>query len=198
MANIGMLTFWMPKKDLTMIRSLHLSALRSFVVPAVTAVAILAASSAQAADPKVLGTFGDWTAYSFKETSGTVCYMASQPKKAKGDYTSRGDIFALITHRPGEKTRDVVSLVIGYPFKDESDATITIDKATYKLFTKGERAWARDTKTDAEIAASIRRGSGMVVKGISSRGTETTDTYSLRGSNDAYAAISKECGLKVD
>lgn len=181
-----------------MTRSFRLSALRALAIPAMAAAMALTAGTANAADPKVLGTFGDWTAYSFKESSGTVCYMASQPKKAMGDYTSRGDIFTLITHRPGEKTRDVVSLVIGYPFKDESDAVLTIDKSKFSLFTKGERAWARDSKTDSDIADSIRRGSSMVVKGVSARGTETTDTYSLRGSSDAYAAITKECGLKID
>jgi hypothetical protein len=35
----------------------------------------------------------------------------------------------------------------------------------------------------------------MTVKGMSKRGTLTTDTFSLKGSGEAYDAVSKECGL---
>lgn len=158
----------------------------------------LATGSAAAADPRILGSFGEWTAYAYKEPGGKVCYMASQPRKAEGDYTQRGDIFALLTHRPGEKSLNVVSIVAGYSYKEGSEVSLRIDRKDWSLFTQGERAWARDSKTDAAIADGLRKGTRMVVKGTSSRGTETTDTYSLTGSNAAYEAISRECGVKVD
>jgi len=39
----------------------------------------------------------------------------------------------------------------------------------------------------------MRAGLTMVVKGTSSRGTLTTDTYSLRGFTAAYDAMQKAC-----
>ncbi|MDX1424550.1 MAG: invasion associated locus B family protein, partial [Kiloniellales bacterium] len=48
---------------------------------------------------------------------------------------------------------------------------------------------------DQAIVKAMRAGSSMVVKGTSSRGTVTTDTYSLLGFSKAYAAISKACGV---
>ncbi len=36
----------------------------------------------------------------------------------------------------------------------------------------------------------------MIVAGISSRGTLTTDTYSLNGFTAAYDAITRACGVK--
>ena len=65
----------------------------------------------------------------------------------------------------------------------------------FTLFTQNDMAWAVDDKTDRDIAKAIRGGSKMVVKGTSSRGTKTTDTFSLRGSSAAHDAISRECGL---
>lgn len=171
---------------------------RAAGLAAVAAVAALTAVPAQAADPRVLNTFGDWTAYVSKESSGKVCFMVSQPKKAEGDYTQRGDIFAFITHRPGEKRLNEVQIIAGYPYKEKSEATLRVDRQEWKLFTNGEHAWAYDAKSDAAIADAVRKGSSMVVKGVSARGTETTDTYSLTGSNAAYEAIAKECGLKVE
>ncbi len=154
-----------------------------------------AAAPAQAADPTELGTFGKWSAFVFTEDGNKVCYMASEPDKDEGDYKARGKIYALVTHRPAEGTKNVFSYITGYPYKAGSDATVKIDSTTYTLFTQDETAWAPDASTDNKITDSIRKGSKMVVKGTSKRGTLTTDTFSLSGSGAAHDAISKECGI---
>lgn len=146
-------------------------------------------------EPRLIETSGDWSAYVFMEDGKKVCYMASQPKKAEGDYTRRGDIFALITHRPGENTKDVFSYITGYSYKPGSDVTVTIDSDKFTLFSQDDTAWASDASTDGKISQAIRKGSKMVIKGVSSRGTQTTDTFSLKGSGAAHSAISKECGI---
>lgn len=155
-----------------------------------------AAAPSHAADPRELGTFGKWSAYVFTEDGNKVCYMASKPDKDEGDYTKRGDIFALITHRPAEGTKNVFSYIAGYPYKAGSDVTVKIDSNSFTLFTQDETAWAPDATTDNKISNAIRKGSKMVVKGKSKRGTLTTDTFSLKGSAAAHDAISKECGVK--
>jgi len=152
--------------------------------------------SASAAEPRSIGKYSDWEAFVFIEDGNKVCYMASQPKKAEGNYARRGDIFALVTHRPAEGTKNVFSYITGYSYKPGSDANLKIDSNNFTLFTQDETAWAPDAATDNKIAASLRRGSKMVVKGTSSRGTATTDTFGLKGSSAAHEAISKECGIK--
>jgi len=160
-----------------------------------TAAFLLFAPAAMADEPRLIETSGDWSAYVFMEDGKKVCYMASQPKKAEGDYTRRGDIFALITHRPGENTKDVFSYITGYSYKPGSDVTVTIDSDKFTLFSQDDTAWASDASTDGKISQAIRKGSKMVIKGVSSRGTQTTDTFSLKGSGAAHSAISKECGI---
>lgn len=154
------------------------------------------ATPAFANQPTVLSSHNAWTAYTFKEGNGTVCYVASQPTKAEGNYTKRGEIFALITHRPVENTRNVFSYIAGYDYKPGSEVTLTIDNQTFNLFTHKDMAWAKDTDTDNKIADAIRRGSSMVVKGTSARGTLTTDTYSLRGSGASHDAINRACNVR--
>ena len=44
--------------------------------------ALTGATAASAQDVTVIGTHGVWTAYSYQEDSGIVCYMASEPTKA--------------------------------------------------------------------------------------------------------------------
>jgi len=157
---------------------------------------LMGASTVSAQTPQLIGNFGDWAAYSFTENGGKVCYMVSQPKKAKGNYTKRGDVFALITHRPSEKTKNVFSYITGYTYKSGSDVNVTIGDDRYTLFTQKDMAWTPDQNSDNKVTQSIRKGSGMVVKGTSSRGTVTTDTFSLKGSGGAHDAINKACGVK--
>ena len=161
----------------------------------VSLVFIASTQSAHAIKPRLLGTFGDWRAYTFLENGNKVCYMAAQEKTQVGNYTSRGEIYALITHRPAEKTRDVFSYISGYPYKSGSEVSIKVNGSTHKLFTQDETAWAADAAADKSLVDSIRKGSQMVVKGTSKRGTLTTDTFSLDGSGNAYKSITAECGL---
>jgi invasion protein IalB len=156
------------------------------------------AASAQAESLKALGDFGDWSGYVMTEGGTKVCFMASQPVKAEGNYTQRGDIHLLITHRPAQKATNEVSVVTGYPFKDGKDVEVAIGKKTWKMFSKGERAWAWDHEADNALVAAMRKGTNMVIKGTSERGTDTVDTYSLRGSSAAYEAISNACGVPVE
>lgn len=163
-------------------------------VLSVLALALTWGQNAKAEEPRLIGTHGDWSAYVFMEGANKVCYMASQPKKAEGNYTSRDPVFALVTHRPAEGTRDVFSYITGYTYKPGGDATVTIDGSRQVLFTQDDTAWAPDAETDGMLAVKIRSGSSMVVEGTSSRGTVTKDTFGLSGSGAAHDAINKECG----
>lgn len=154
------------------------------------------AAPAFAEEPKLLSTHGDWAAYSFRENGGTVCYMASQPKKSEGAYKKRGQVFALVTHRPAENTKNVFSFISGYTYKSGASVTLSVDGKDYTLFTNKDMAWAKDAETDNKIAESLRKGSKIVVKGVSSRGTKTVDTFSLKGSGAAHEAIGKACNVK--
>ncbi len=154
-------------------------------------------SAAAAAAPKLIGEYDDWVAYYYQDAGGKVCYMASTPKKDEGKYTKRGDIYAVVTHRPNEKSFDVVNINAGYTFKPESKVTVKIGGKTFdKLFTSGDKAWAVNDKTDKEIVAAMKKGSRMIVHGTSSKGTATKDTYSLAGFSQAYKAISNKCKAK--
>lgn len=156
-------------------------------------IALINISPASAQEPQLLETYDDWNVYVFNEEAGKVCYMASKPAKAEGNYSKRGDIFALITNRPAEGTKNVFSYITGYSYRAGSDATVEIDGKKFMLFTQDDTAWAPDADTDSKLAEAIKSGSNMVVKGVSGRGTATTDTFSLKGSTAAYDRITKEC-----
>lgn len=141
---------------------------------------------------ELLGEFTDWKAAAFNEEGGKGCFIMSGPKRSEGNYTRRDPTFVHVTHRTAAGTRDVVSVTAGYTYKPDSVVTITIGDKKFTLFTKDGAAWA-DDGTDRALVAAMKAGSRMVVQGTSSRGTLTTDTYSLSGFSAAYKAISEAC-----
>ena len=143
-----------------------------------------------------LGDFDDWSAFRFSENGNRACYMASQPTKHEGNYTRRGEIYALVTHRPAENRRDEVSFIAGYNHQAESVVEVKIGGSAFKLFTKEDGAWTANKDEDKRLVGAMIKGSRMVVRGTSGRGTKTTDTYSLKGFTKAYQAITESCNLQ--
>ena len=87
----------------------------------------------------------------------------------------------------------MVQVIAGYRYKPQSDVSLTIDGKTFKLFTIEDRAYAESEEDDGRIITLMKRGLRMTVVGISSRGTKTTDTYSLSGFTKTKAVIDKAC-----
>lgn len=151
-------------------------------------------SAAQQAE--YLATHRDWHAFQYSENGNPVCYVASQPTREEGNYTQRGDVFVLVTHRPAENSRNVVSFVTGYTYQSGSTVSVEIDnERDFTLITNNDTAWATDAQADQSLVDGMRAGLTMVVQGTSSRGTLTTDTYSLRGITAALREIDRACGL---
>lgn len=150
---------------------------------------------ASAQSVKTLGEFNDWTAHTMTENGKKVCYIASQPKKDEGQYSVRGQIYFVVTHRPADKQFNVVTVFAGYAYRPGSPVELSVDQTKFELFTEGETAWAHD-EMDRRIVQEMKKGSSMVIRGTSARGNATKDTYSLKGVSAALTAINKACDVK--
>ncbi len=145
------------------------------------------------AHAEFLGTFGDWEAHWNAEGAAKVCYAATTPTKSAGNYTKRGKIFLLVSHRPADKTLGFVSLEAGYTYKQDGNITAQIGGTSYPMFASGDMAFAFE---DKPLVQGMIRGADLTIVGYSARGTKTTDTFSLKGFTAAYNAASKACGVK--
>ncbi|MSP51774.1 MAG: hypothetical protein EXQ91_05200 [Alphaproteobacteria bacterium] len=166
------------------------SAMRGAVIVAALAI-ISVGADAQA--PKMLSAHRDWSVFSYTEHGKKVCYAAAKPANSVPSTTKRGEIFFLVTFRPAEKVSDEVSVQLGYPVKDGSEVAVDIDGKKFELFTDTETAWARTAQIDKAIVQAMIKGSDLVVRGASARGTKTTDHYSLQGFKAAHEALVKAC-----
>jgi Invasion associated locus B (IalB) protein len=165
---------------------------RLYVAFAAGVFAIAGQSLAQ--EPTSLGSFDDWEAYTYKAKDSRVCYIYSSPKKSEAAKKVRRDpIYFMVTHWPGRKIKGQVSTIIGYPFKDSSLVKLSVDGASFDLYTSGDMAWADGAETEKKILGAMKTGSSLVISGVSGRGTQTTDTYSLAGAQAAMDKIDATC-----
>ena len=165
-----------------------------------TACATLLALSANAAfaqeSTNIVGKATDWSI--FTEADPKECWGVSPPKETlntrDGQPVSvrRGDILLFVTFRPGNGAGEV-SFTGGYPFAPGSTVSVVIDGQTYEMFTDGEWAWAASPADDATLLTALKKGSTAVVTGRSSKGTQTQDTFSLRGFTAAMEEAAKRC-----
>lgn len=166
--------------------------MRRFTLTYTFLTALLLSFGAEAAGFEFLGPQGDWDVFADKTKNASVCYIASVPKKASHT-NRRGDIYVLVTIRKSEGFKDVVSFHQGYPLDKSKDVKVQIGGADFKLFASGETAWAYETKDDTRLVKMMKAGATMKAVGISTRGTKTTDVYSLKGITAAYNAMRKAC-----
>ncbi|MEM8915853.1 MAG: invasion associated locus B family protein [Pseudomonadota bacterium] len=142
-----------------------------------------------------LGQHRDWTVLKHEEGENVLCYIASRPTREQGEYSARDEVHILVTHRPYLNTRDVVSILAGYTYKEDSVVEAQIGNTNFAFYPSGEYAFSRNPEDDRRLVAAMKAGVEMIVTGTSDRGTETTDTYSLRGFTAAYDQSIEACGL---
>jgi hypothetical protein len=141
-----------------------------------------------------LGKFESWEAFTYNTPESKVCYVFSAPSKSEATRAAkRSEIYFMVSHWPGKKIKGQPSTMIGYPFKEGSDVTISIGDKDFLLYPVGEQAWTDKAETERAIAIAMKAGKSMTVKGVSVRGTETTDTYSLAGFSAAMSTIDNAC-----
>jgi invasion protein IalB len=143
----------------------------------------------------LLGQFGEWGAYRATPGGKKICFALSKPTSATSEPAgrSRDPSYAFVSTRPTEKVRNEVSVIVGYPQRPGHDATAAIGSATYSMYTQNDGAWVKNAAEEAQMVETMRKGSDLVVKSESSRGTKTTDTYSLKGIAQALDKVAEEC-----
>jgi hypothetical protein len=145
---------------------------------------------------KQIDKSGKWTAHLLTEKNKRICFVHSEPTKKVGQYTRRGDVFVQITHRPHANVTNEVGFTAGYAFKKDSNAVVEVDGRKFSLFTHKDGAWANDNKGDDALVQAMMKGRQLLIRGTSSRGTKTIDTYSLIGFTRTYKAIGKACKVR--
>ena len=154
-----------------------------------------AAAIAGGAEPTLLGQYGTWGAYSATPAGKRVCFALAKPSASKTNPPNRprDPAYAFVSSRPAEKVINEVSIMIGYQLKPGSESTLEVGGASYAMYTQGDGLWIKNAAEEERMVDAMRKSADVTVKGVSAKGTETTDTFSLKGLAQALDRIAQDC-----
>ncbi len=151
-----------------------------------------------AAQATLLGQFGDWGAYSATPGGKKLCFALSKPTAMVDNPPNRRNashgVYLFVSSRPTDKVKAEVSvLIVNYVFKPAADASATVGGASFALYTQNDGAWVKNAGDEPKLVDAMRKSADLVIKATSSRGTQTTDTFSLKGISQALDRVAQEC-----
>lgn len=152
------------------------------------------AAFAQESNNRVAVT-SDWNV--FTEEEPKECWGVTVPRETVNTrdgqpvQARRGEILLFVTFRPGRPGE--ISFTGGYPFANGSTVAMNVDGTNFELFTDGEWAWPASPEQDAQLLAAMKAGTSAVLTARSERGTQTQDTFSLRGFTAAMTEAESRC-----
>jgi hypothetical protein len=145
--------------------------------------------------PTLLGQYGDWGVYTASPGGKKICFTIAKPASSETTPPgkTRNPSYMFISSRPGEKVTDEVSIIIGYPFKPNSEATVAVGNASFALYTQQDGAWIKNAAEETHLIEAMRGGDNAVIKGTSAKGTRSTDVFSLKGLAQALDRSGQDC-----
>ncbi|RBP14278.1 hypothetical protein DFR50_10931 [Roseiarcus fermentans] len=176
----------------------------------------------EAAKPNLVASFGDWNVFVGQAGRGKICYVLAQPK-TREPAAKREAGYAFISDRPVEGVRNEVSFIMGFDVaggaaaaakeaekpdpkaaktkaKPEAKAkgggvspVATVGDETFDLLPKGANLWVKNAARESALITQMKAGVTLTVKAASTKGSPTTDSYSLEGFSQAMDRLSKEC-----
>jgi hypothetical protein len=148
-----------------------------------------------AAQPTLLGQYGDWGAYTANPGGKKVCFVLAKPATSTTSPPNRprDPAWMFVSTRPAEKVKDEVSVIFGYGLKPNTDANIEVAGGKYAMYTQADGGWVKNAAEEPKLVETMRKGQDLTVKGTSAKGTVSTDVYSLKGLSLALDKVGQEC-----
>ena len=152
-------------------------------------------AAAGGSEPTLIGQFGTWGAYSAMPNGKKVCFALAKPSSSKTNPPNRprDPAYAFVSTRPAEKVTNEVSIMIGYALKPGSESTLEVGGAAYAMYTQGDGLWIKNAAEEERMVDAMRKAADVTVKGVSAKGTETIDVFSLKGLSQALDRVAQDC-----
>ena len=61
------------------------------------------------------------------------------------------------------------------------------------MYTQGDGLWIKNAAEEERLVDAMRKSADATVKGVSAKGTETIDTFSLKGLAQALDRLAQDC-----
>jgi invasion associated locus B (IalB) protein len=154
-----------------------------------------ATAAAGGAEPTLIGQYWTWGAYTATPNGRKVCFALAKPQSSKTNPPNRprDPAYAFVSTRPAERVVNEVSIMIGYALKPGSESSLEVGGSAYAMYTQGDGLWIKNAAEEEQMVNAMRKSAEVTVKGVSAKGTETTDVFSLKGLSQALDRLAQDC-----
>ena len=118
------------------------------------------------------------------------CFIGSAPVETDLPESKQRGITYILVYRINKSKDAIVQIAAGYPYKKDQNVDVTIDNVQFDFYSDDDTAWSND---DNKFIFAMKKGMKLTVKGESSRGTKTTDIYTLKGFTASYNQLFNDC-----
>ena len=155
---------------------------------------ILISFSARSAENlESIGKFKDWETFTVTENNNKICFAESIPILRAPKKFERNPSRLFVSFRPTENIKDEVSATSGYAFQKEKVVKAKSGKKTFDFFAQENFAWILNAEEEQKFIQAMKKASRVMIIGITNKGKQTIDHYSLMGFSKAYNTAKKNC-----
>ena len=152
----------------------------------------LFSSNAFSDQPKSIGKYKSWEAFTYNGSNGKICFAQTIPLDRAPKNLKRDPSRLFVTFRKNEKIKNELSVTSGHMYK-KSSVMAKSGKNEFLFFSQGNFAWLIDGEEEFNLIKTMKRASKLSVTARTSTGTETKDMYSMMGFTKAYNTSRKSC-----
>lgn len=160
-----------------------------------TALSLSAMSaSAKAADPKLQGTFSDWSVYTRTVGNDKICYALAKPEVKAPANVNHGDVFFMVANWKSGAAKEQPSLLAGYNLKTTRAPAAYVNSTKVLMYAADQEAFIEASVDEKNLVRKMKAGADMRIEAVSARGTETSYVFSLKGITAALRKAKSACG----
>lgn len=143
--------------------------------------------------PTKVGSYSDWTVYTRGTGQGRICYALTEPTAKAPQTVRHGDIYFLVSNWASGAASEQPSLLTGFPVKTTRAPKARVGRTSITMYGAGNEAFIADSADERELVSKMRAGASMTVEAVSSRGTEVSYNFSLKGVTAALREARRRC-----
>lgn len=149
--------------------------------------------SAEANTPTLDSRHSDWTVYTRGSGASKTCYAVSRPTTLSPTDVRHGDVFFLVSNWANGDATEQPSLMTGFPLRPARAPKARVGSTSVTMYGAENEAFIAQSSDERRLVKEMRAGANMTVEAVSSRGTEVSYNFSLKGVTAALRKAKSLC-----
>ena len=154
---------------------------------------VLANVETLANEPKSLGKYKNWEAFSFNSEKGKVCFAQTIPTERSPKKFGVASARLFVSFRKQENIKDEISVTGGFNYKPNTIVAKSGKNDFSFDLVKGKFAWIQDKEEEFNLIKLMKKATKLSISSSTANGVKAREIYSMMGFTKAYNTAKKSC-----